>query len=76
MTLAVLVAVSLLLFLAEALGEVADGRLLASTLFESLLLRLPSARPSCWLIEAQVLRLTTALLILVISPSSSSGKLR
>jgi len=43
MTLAVLVAVSLLLFLAEALGEVADGRLLASTLFESLLLRLPEA---------------------------------
>lgn len=43
MTLVILVAVSLLLFLAEALGEIADGRLLASTLLQTLLLRVPEA---------------------------------
>jgi len=43
MALAVLVAVSTLLFLAELLGDVADGELLATTLPEMLLLRLPEA---------------------------------
>jgi len=43
MTLAVLMAISLALFLAEMLGDLADGELLLSTLAELLLLRLPEA---------------------------------
>jgi len=43
MTLAVLTAISLLLFLAELLGDLADGEVLVSTLVELLLLRLPEA---------------------------------
>lgn len=43
MTLAVLMAISLVLFLAEMLGDLADGKLLLSTLAELLLLRLPEA---------------------------------
>lgn len=43
MTLAVLMAISLVLFLAEMLGDLADGKLLLTTLAELLLLRLPEA---------------------------------
>jgi len=43
MTLAVLMAISVALFLAEMLGDLADGKLLLSTLGELLLLRLPEA---------------------------------
>ena len=43
MTLAVLMAISLVLFLAEMLSDLADGELLLSTLVELLLLRLPEA---------------------------------
>src|SRR6056297_3055433 len=43
MTLAVLMAISVALFLAEMLGDLADGKLLLSTLAELLLLRLPEA---------------------------------
>ena len=43
MTLAVLMAISLALFSAELLGDLADGELLVSTLVEMLLLRLPEA---------------------------------
>lgn len=43
MTLAVLMAISVALFLAEMLGDLADGELLVSTLGELLLLRLPEA---------------------------------
>lgn len=43
MTLAVLMAISLTLFLAEMLGDLADGELLLSALTELLLLRLPEA---------------------------------
>lgn len=43
MALAVLMAISLALFLAEMLGDLADGELLLSTLVELLLLRLPEA---------------------------------
>lgn len=43
MTLAVLMAISLALFLAELLGDLADGKVLVSTLVELLLLRLPEA---------------------------------
>jgi len=43
MTLVVLMAISLVLFLAEMLGDLADGQLLLSTLAELLLLRLPEA---------------------------------
>lgn len=43
MALAVLMAISLALFLAEMLGDLADGELLVSTLLELLLLRLPEA---------------------------------
>jgi lipopolysaccharide export system permease protein len=43
MTLAVLIAISLVLFLGELLGDVAEGRALVSTLFELLMLRVPEA---------------------------------
>lgn len=43
MALAVLMAISLVLFLAEMLGDLAEGKLLVSTLVELLLLRLPEA---------------------------------
>ncbi|MBS3742884.1 MAG: LPS export ABC transporter permease LptF [Wenzhouxiangellaceae bacterium] len=43
MTLAILMAISLALFLAELLGDLADGEVLVSTLVELLLLRLPEA---------------------------------
>jgi len=43
MTLAVLMSISLVLFFAELLGDLADGKLLVSTLVELLLLRLPEA---------------------------------
>lgn len=43
MALAVLMAISLALFLAELLGDLADGKVLVSTLVELLLLRLPEA---------------------------------
>ena len=43
MTLAILMAISLVLFFAELLGDLADGKLLVSTLVELLLLRLPEA---------------------------------
>lgn len=43
MTLAVLMAISLALFFAELLGDLADGKVLVSTLIELLLLRLPEA---------------------------------
>jgi len=43
MTLSVLMAISLVLFLAEMLGDLAEGKLLLSTLAELLLLRLPEA---------------------------------
>jgi len=43
MSLAILMAISLALFLAELLGDLADGEVLVSTLVELLLLRLPEA---------------------------------
>ena len=43
MTLAVLIAISMVLFLAELLGDVAEGRALLSTLLELLALRIPEA---------------------------------
>lgn len=63
MTLAVLMAISLALFLAEMLGDLADGELLLSTLAELLLLRLPEAL------------LLTAPLALVIGLLMSLGEL-
>lgn len=43
MTLAILVSITLALFLGELLGEVAEGRALLSTLLELLVLRIPEA---------------------------------
>lgn len=43
MTLAVLIAITLALFLGELLGDVADGQVLASTLGQLLVLRIPEA---------------------------------
>lgn len=63
MTLAVLMAVSVALFLAEMLGDLADGELLVSTLAELLILRLPEAL------------LLTAPLALVIGLLMSLGEL-
>lgn len=63
MTLAVLMAISLMLFLAELLGELAEGQVLVSTLAELLLLRLPEAM------------LLTAPLALVIGLLMSLGEL-
>ncbi|MEX2497508.1 MAG: LPS export ABC transporter permease LptF [Wenzhouxiangellaceae bacterium] len=63
MTLAVLMAISVVLFLAELLGDLADGELLLSTLLELLLLRMPEAL------------LLTAPLALVIGLLMSLGEL-